>query len=448
MNKLAALTISIILMTVLASVDVYGESVDNHWPTWRGPDGTGAAKNGNPPINWSETENIKWKVEVPGESVSSPVIWEDKIFFLTAIETDKKVENVESEQQDSGQGGGGRRRMSVQPKAVYKFDVVCMDRKNGKIIWQKTAKEELPHEGHHPTSSFASSSPVTDGKYVWASFGSRGVHCYDLDGNHKWSKDLGKMNKRMAFGEGSSAALAGDAVIIVMDHEGDSFIHALNRETGNTIWKKARDEGSNWSTPLTIEVNGKIQVVSNANKFIRSYDVKTGDIIWQCSGQTENVIPCPVTGFGKVFCMSGYRGSMLQAIELGRTGDLTGTDAISWQVTKGTPYVPSPLLYDDKLYFCSVNKAEISCCQAETGKANFVQQELEGLGDIYASPVGAGGRVYFFSRNGVAKVIRHSDKFEVLATNKLDDEFSASPAIVGDELYLKGKEHFYCIARP
>jgi len=446
MYRLAGWMISITLITTMLPMDIYGTSGDNHWPMWRGPDGTGAAKNGNPPITWSETENIKWKVKVPGESLSSPVIWEDKIFFLTAIKTDKKVENAEP-QQDSRQAGGRRRRMTVPPKTVHKFDVVCMNRKNGKIIWQKTAREELPHEGHHPTASFACYSPVTDGKHLWGSFGSRGVHCYDLNGNHKWSKDLGRVNIHGAFGESGSAALASDAVIIVMDHEGDSFIYALNKETGETIWKKARDEGSNWSTPITIEMDGKIQVVSNANKFVRSYDAKKGDIIWQCSGQTRNVVPCPVTGFGKVFCMSGFRGSMLQAIELGRTGDLTGTDAINWQVTKGTPYVPSSLLYGDKLYFCSVNKAEISCYQAETGKAHFIQQELEGLGDIYSSPVGAADRVYFFSRNGAAKVIGHSDKFKVLATNKLDDEFSASPAIVGDELYLKGKEHFYCIAR-
>lgn len=446
MNRMVGLITIIVLITALALVDVYGDSGSDYWPTWRGPDGTGAAKKSNPPFTWSETENIKWKVKVPGESLSSPVIWEDKIFFLTAIETDKKVEKAP--QQDSEQGGGGRGRRIAPPTSIYKFDIVCMDRRNGKIIWQRTAKEELPHEGHHPTASFASPSPVTDGRYVWASFGSYGVHCYDLDGNRRWSRDLGKMTKRGTFGEGGSAALAGDAVIVVMDHEGDSFIHALNKETGETIWEKTRDERSNWSTPIAVEVNGKLQVISSANKFVRSYDAKTGDIIWQCSGQTENVIPCPVVGFGKVFCMSGFRGSMLQAIELGRTGDLTGTDAVKWELKKGTPYVPSPLLYDDKLYFCKGTKALVSCCQADTGKENFSEQNLEGLGDMYSSPVGAGGKVYFFSRNGVAKVIRHSDKFEVLATNKLDDVFDASPAIIGDELYLKGKENFYCIAKP
>jgi outer membrane protein assembly factor BamB len=446
-KKSAAIIISFAVLTALVSKDACGASGSDFWPTWRGPDSTGAARTGNPPITWSETENVKWKVKVPGESLSSPIIWADKIFFLTAIPTDKKVESEPDanapQNQASGRGG-----MSKPPTTVYKFDIVCMDRKTGNILWQKTAREELPHEGHQPTSSFASYSPVTDGKYVWAGFGSHGVYCYDMDGNQKWSRDLGRMKIRMGFGEGSSVALAGDALIVVMDQEGDSFIYALNKETGETLWQKARDEGTSWATPLPVEVNGALQVVTNATKFVRCYDVKTGDLLWQCSGQTQGVIPTPVSGFGMVFCTSGFRGSNLQAIELGRTGDLTGTDAVKWQVKQGTPYVPSPLLYGDKIYFSSSNDAIISCYQAQTGKANFTEQRLEELGTLYASPVGAAERVYFMSRNGAAQVIKHSDTFEVLATNKLDDEFNASPAVVGDELYLKGKENFYCIAKP
>jgi outer membrane protein assembly factor BamB len=171
-------------------------------------------------------------------------------------------------------------------------------------------------------------------------------------------------------------------------------------------------------------------------------------VIWQCTGQTQNVIPTPVVGFGKVFCISGFRGSALQAIELGHTGDLTNSDAVKWEVKQGTPYVPSPLLYGDKIYVCSVNRAIVSCYQAETGKANFVKQPLEEMREIYASPVGAADRVYFVGRDGVSQVIKRSEKFEVLATNRLDDKFDASPAIVGDELLLKGKQHLYCIAEP
>jgi len=419
-SKMVVFVSSIVLLSILASIDTYADSGADYWPAWRGPDATGVAGNSNPPLTWSETENIKWKVKVPGQGLSTPVIWADKIFFLTAVNSDKE--------------------------GAYKFDFVCMDRNTGKILWQKTTREEVPHEGHQETGSFASNSCVTDGKCVWASFGSRGVHCYDMDGNHKWSRDLGKMNIARAFGEGSSAALAGNAIIVVMDHEGDSAVYALNKDTGETIWQKSRDEATSWATPLPVEVNGRLQVVTNATNMVRSYDVKTGDVIWQCSGQTRNVIPTPVTGFGKVICMSGFRGSALHAIELGQTGDLSNTDAISWKVGSDTPYVPSPLLYDDKIYFLSVNKPILSCYQAETGKPNYTAQNLEGVGNFYASPVGAAGRVYLASQNGVTLVVKHSDTYEVLASNKLDDRFDASPVVAGNELFLKGKEYIYCIS--
>ncbi len=256
-----------------------------------------------------------------------------------------------------------------------------------------------------------------------------------------------KINK-MAFGEGSSPALAGDALIVVMDHEAGSCIYALDKTTGQILWKQPRDEATSWATPVTADVNGKTQVIVSATKLIRSYDLRTGDLIWQCSGQTANVIPSPIVAFGMIFCTSGFRGSALQAIELGRTGDLSGTDAVRWQVKKGTPYVPSPILYGDNLYVCSVNKAVVSCYQTRTGKANFVEQSLPEVGEIYASPVGATDRVYFVGRKGTAQVIQNAEEFKILATNKLDDEFDASPAIVGDRIYLKGKRNLYCIGLP
>lgn len=419
----AAIVISSLLLICLLTVDSYANAGHEYWPTWRGPDSTGAARSGNPPVTWSETENIKWKVEVPGHGLSTPIIWADKIFFLTADE--------------SGNNG------------AYKFDFVCLDRNTGKIIWQKTAREEVPHEKHHNTGSFASNSVVTDGKFLWASFGSRGVHCYDMDGNEIWDKDLGKMRIARGFGEGSSAALTGDTLIVIMDHEDDSAIYALNKTNGEIIWQKDRDEGTAWATPLPVEVNGKTQIVTNATKLVRSYDLETGDLLWQCSGQTSNVIPSPVAGFGMVYCISGFRGNKLQVIKLtsDTTGDITGTDAIVWEVDRDTPYVPSPLLYEDKIYFLSNNKGILSCYQAQDGKPNYVAQKLDGVGGFYASPVGAGDKVYLASKNGVTLVIKHSDTYEVLATNKLEDQFDASPAVVGDELFLKGKEYFYCIAQ-
>jgi outer membrane protein assembly factor BamB len=442
MYKFTALTVVVGFLATLAPANVYAGSGSDYWPMWRGPSATGATEKGNPPLTWSETENIKWKVKLPGEGSSSPVIWGEKIFFQVAIKTDKKGTPGSSDAGEEPPFHGGK-----APTNVYKFDVVCMDRNTGKILWQKTACQEMPHEGHHPTGSFASYSPVTDGKCVWASFGSRGVHCYDVNGNHKWSRDLGKMKTRNAFGEGASPALAGDALIVLMDQESDSFVYALDKMTGKTIWKKSRDEGTSWSTPVVVEIEGKLQVIVNATNFVRCYDTKTGDVIWQCSGMTANAIPSPVVGFGKVFCTSGFRGSALLAIKLGRTGDLTDSDAIKWRVDEATPYVPSPLLYGDNIYVCSVNKGVVSCYEARTGKPNFVKQRLDAIKEIYASPTGAAGRVYFVSREGKTQVIKNSVKFEILATNTLDDKIDASPAIVGDQIFLKGKTHLYCIAK-
>jgi len=440
----------VLAMTMLASALPEGtaraDSAQNYWPAWRGPTASGVSATGQPPLTWSETQNIKWKVPVPGRGTSSPIVWGDKIFFLTAIETDRQgtpapVPGVAVDPNAPPPFHGGK-----TPKNFYKFDVVCLDRMTGRILWEKTAREEVPHEGHSPEHGFASYSPVTDGVHIWAGFGSRGVHCYDVNGGHKWSRDLGRMTTKLMFGEGSSPTLAGNALIVVMDHEGGSAINALDKNTGRTLWRKARDEDTAWATPVLAEVGGKTQIIVSATKRIRSYDLQTGDEIWQCGGQTQNVIPSPIVAGGLVFCTSGFRGSELQAIELGHTGDLTGTSAVRWQVNKATPYVPSPILYDGKLYVCSMNRAAISCYEAATGKLNFVEEHLEAVKDIYASPVGAVGRVYFVGRSGTAEVIKNAEKLEVLATNQLDDGFDASPALAGNEIFLKGKKSLYCIS--
>jgi len=461
----------VVVLAVLAGA--YGQSGDDYWPTWRGPGMKGVSPRGNPPLKWSESENIKWKIELTGdESSSSPIVWKDRIFFQVAIKTDvegkpdpdnagtppagggRPGSGGGSRRPPGGRGfGGGRGGFSrgggghfgiTMPKNVYKFDLVCLDRNTGKTIWQRTACRATPHQGHHRDHGFASFSPVTDGKLIWASFGSRGIHCFDFDGNKLWSRDLVRM--RTMFGEGSSPMLAGDAVIVVADHEGDSYIWAFDKKTGEILWQKQRDEVTSYATPLPVIVNGKLQVVTSATNFVRSYDAATGELVWQCSGQTRNVVPTPVTGFGMVFCTSGFRGSTLMAIRLGRTGDLTGSDAVAWQIEQATPYVPSPLLYGDKLYVCDVNREVISCCNAKTGKPYFFRQRLEGLRGIYASPTAAAGRVYFVGRNGVTCVIKSSEKLEVLAVNTLDDRIDCSPAFVDDEMFLKGKKYLYCIA--
>lgn len=452
-----------------------------NWPQWRGPQATGAVAEASPPTTWGEGKNVKWKVPLPGAGSATPIIWGDKIFINTAVGTGQagqagpvevgpSPDGVPAAQvpppdrRPGGPGGppggpGGRRPGGrpggpgggfgggAAPTTAFKFDVLCLDRATGKTLWQKTVAETVPHEGHHKDHGFASFSPITDGKVVIAYFGSRGLHCLDLDGNVKWSKQLGKMQTRNGFGEGGAPALHGDTVVVQWDHEGeDDFIAAFDKNTGKELWRTPRAEATGWATPLIVEHEGKAQVIASGTNKVRSYDLATGKQIWEVGPLTTNVIPTPVYADGVVYVMSGFRGAQLFAIKLGKTGDLTGTDAIVWEHKKSTPYVPSPLLYKDRLYFFSGNNAILSVFDAKTGKPIVDSERLEEMQNVYASPVGAGEHVYLVARNGVTQVIKATgDKLEVVATNKLDEGIDASPAVVGKQLFLRGTKSLYCI---
>ena len=418
------------------------------WPTWRGQTPNGTAAECNPPISWSETENIKWKIKLPGEGSSTPVIWGNKLFVQTAVPIVGQSASAEASTESREKSGWvDDVYYAAKPTQVYRFLLMCIDRRTGEVLWERTAAEAMPHEGRHDTATFAPYSPVTDGKRVWASFGSRGLYCYDLDGTPVGNTDLIQMNIHMTFGEGSSPVLAGDAIIVVMDHSGDSKIAAYDKNTGALLWEKPRDERVDWSSPVAAKVGDRLEVITSGMNRIRSYDAKTGDLVWECSGQTENTIPSPLLGFGNVYCVSGFRGHAMQAIRLGREGDLSGTDAIQWEADQNTPYVSSPLLYDDKIYLVADLRATVSCYDALTGKAYFTGKRIRGMKAVYASLVGAGGHVYISDREGTTTVIEHSDQFRVVSTNKLDDILDASPAIVGDELYLRGAKFLYCISK-
>jgi outer membrane protein assembly factor BamB len=425
------LALSLAMRTALAD-----SAADRFWPQWRGPLATGFAPQADPPVTWSETNNVRWKIPIPGEGNATPIVWDNRIFILSAIGTGKKPSAPVA---------------ANAPDEIYQWVVLCLDRTEGKVLWQKTAHEEAPHEGRQENNTFASASPVTDGQLLLAYFGSRGLHCYDLDGNLKWEKDFGKMKTRMGFGEGASPALSGDTVVVNWDTEGDDFIVALDKNTGQELWRKPRDEATGWSTPLIVEVKGQKQVVVNATKNVRSYDLTTGKEIWSCSGQTANAIPSPVAADGIVYLTSGFRGNALQAIRLGREGDLTGSDAIVWSHDKGTPYVPSPLLTDHLLYIMQNNDAIVSCFNAATGESYFDRERLEAMHSVYASPVSAKDRVYILSREGTCVVLKKGPKAEVLAVNKLDDDTDhtdASMALVDREAFIRTPHNLYCIGVP
>jgi outer membrane protein assembly factor BamB len=444
---------SVASLLALLAIPARGATTgEDNWPQWRGPLATGFSPTANPPLTWSETNNVKWKVKLPGSGSATPIVWADKIFIQAAVPTGKKAEAApKAEAADSPPPGDGRRRRGgmggEKPDEYYQFTTLCLDRQTGKILWQKVAREEVPHEGVRPgEGSFAASSPMTDGQHVYAYFGSHGLYCYDMDGKLEWQKDLGKMRIKMAFGEGSSAALSGNKIIVNWDNEAGSFIVALDKQDGKELWREAREEQTSWATPVVVQHDGKSQVITDGSNKIRSYDLDSGKQIWECSWLTANVIPSPVADDSTVYATSGFRGNALLAIRLGHTGDVTGTDAIAWHHDKNTPYVPSPMLYGNRLYFFSNNNGMISCIDTKTGNTLIDAERLEDLKNVYASPVGASGRVYLVARNGVTIVIKDADKLETLATNRLEESFDASPAIVGRELFLRGHEYMYCIA--
>ena len=413
---------------------------DAFWPHWRGPTGNGVAPKADPPTEWNEKKNLRWKLALPGLGHSTPIVWRDRVFVTAAVPFGDAV----------APSAGHRDGEHDNQEAVrrQKFLVLAIGRADGKIVWQRTVKEGLPHESGHRTGSLASHSPVTDGERVYASFGSNGLYALDWDGRPLWQKDFGPMHSLHAHGEGSSPALHGETLIVNWDHEGSSFVVALDTRTGKERWTSAREEITSWSTPLVVEHGGKPQVVISATKRIRGYDLATGRLLWECGGLSQNVVASPVAGDGIVIAGSSYEKRAMVAIRLeGAQGDITGTDRVLWTRDRNTPYVPSPLLYEDKLYFFSHYQGILFCLDARTGAAHYGPARLPEVSDFYASPLGAAGRVYVTSREGVTLVLKHGPALEVLATNRLDDRFSASPVAVGGDLLLRGERHLYCLSK-
>lgn len=412
---------------------------DQYWPQWRGPSGTGVSLHGDPPVEWSETENVRWKIELPGSGHSTPVVWGDRVFVTAAVAR----ERIAPPPVRRRWGGHG----AVAVTHRQSFVVIAVDRQDGEISWQKTVREAVPHEGVHYTGSFAASSPIVDGEHVFAFFGSQGLYCLTLDGELVWEVDLGDMTVEHEHGEGSSPTLHGDTLIVNWDHQGQSFLVALDKQSGRELWRVDRDEPTSWASPIVVEHAGRHQVVVSGTNRVRAYDLESGEPIWECAGLSRNVTATPVAHDGMVYVGSNYYSQNLLAIRLeGARGDITGTDNVVWSLGRGAPFVPSPLLYGDALYFLNYYRGILTRVDAKTGRERPGAFRLDGLGTVYASPVGAAGRVYVTSREGVTAVILDDDEPELLALNVLEDSFSASAAIAGNELFLRGERYLYCIA--
>jgi outer membrane protein assembly factor BamB len=435
---------------LLVAVARFGLAQDPaaNWPQWRGPLWTGVAPQGNPPTEWSATKNVQWKVPIPGHGTSTPVIWGDKVFVPTAVpKTSGASSSANSSNQQKTKRGKGGFGGGPPPTEPYQFILMCLDRNSGRVLWQRVCREEVPHEGiREGDGSFAPASAMTDGQHVLAFFGSRGLFCFDMDGKPQWERDLGDQQTRNDFGEGATPALFGNTVVVPWDHEEEDFIVALDKRTGNEIWRQKRDEPTGWATPLVVAHAGQAQVITIGTNRTRSYDLASGKQIWETEGLTGNVIPTPVTAGGVVYVTSGFRGSKLLAIRLGGSGDITGTGSVLWRLDQDTPYVPSPLLSGERLYFFKSNSAILTCLDARTGKPHYSAQRIDGLGTVYPSPVAAAGRVYLTDRRGTTVVIRDANELEIVATNSIGEPIDASPAIVGKQMFLRSHRSLYCIA--
>jgi len=395
-----------------------------NWGHWRGPTGNGMALNAAPPTQWSSVKNVKWKVEVPGRSSASAIVWEDSVFVVTAVPTSKSIGRIPN----------------------LDFKLLCYNRKNGELRWQKTAVVATPHEGTHETNSFASASPCTDGQHVYAHFGSRGLYCYTMDGNLVWKRDdFGKMQTRSNFGEGSSPTLVGEKILVPWDHDGPSALYALDKLTGKTIWKTPRDEPTCWATPLVVDNDGRKQVVMNGQNFARAYDLETGKELWRCAGKSERPVSSAVADNGLVFVGGGHKGFFLGAFRMDGKGDIKGTDKVVWSMDRDTPDIGSPLLSSGRLYFYKAKSGQLSCVDAATGKPHYLASRIPGVETTYASPVTAGGYVYLTARNGTTVVIKDANELSIVATNSVGETVDATPSPAGNELFLRGEKHLFCI---
>jgi outer membrane protein assembly factor BamB len=410
------------------------------WGQWRGALANGVALKAKPPLEWSETKNIRWKTKLPGLGHSSPVVWGNLVFVTTADLTGAK-------KPFTGVTPDGA-HSNTNPLFDHQFAVIALDRKTGSVAWRRTVATRQPHESTHESATWASNSPVTDGEHVIAFFGSNGLYCLDTGGRLVWEKDFGDMRVKHGHGEGASPVLHGDTVVVNWDHEGASFIVALAKRTGEELWRSSRDEVTSWATPIVVTHNGQAQVVVSGTKRVRGYDLKTGAVIWEAGGLPGNIVASPVGADGMVFAAGSYEKQTLLAIRLtGAKGELTDTRQIAWQKNRSTPYVPSPLLYDGWLYYLRHYQGVLSRVNAKTGDEPSGPFRLGSVFNIYSSPVAAAGRIYVTDRNGKTLVISNDAEPKAIALNELDDRFSASAALVGDTIFLRGEKFLYCIAK-
>jgi len=388
-----------------------------YWPCWRGPTRQGLAVGAAEyPDKWSDTENVLWKVAVPGKGNSSPIVWKDRLFLTTAYDNGKKR------------------------------SLLCFDRGNGKKLWECFVPPGKP-EGAYGKNGWASGTPATDGERVYGYFGSFGVVAVDFDGKQAWHASLGEINT--LHGMAGSPLLYKDKVILYQDQEGQTggFVVALDKASGKELWKTQRRESVGWGSPIAVSVNGKDQIIVSSQSRVCAYDPASGKEIWTCGGNLVEVIPTPVVGHGMIFCCSGRAGPTL-AIRPDGTGDVTRSDKLVWKTIKGSPFVPSPLLYGDYLYMVNDMVSVVTCFEARTGKLMWQKRCGQATQQGFsASPVGVNGKVFFTNDEGETFVLAAGPEFRLLHVNRLNAKTLASPALVDGSWYWRTERELLCVGK-
>jgi outer membrane protein assembly factor BamB len=416
-----------------------------NWTQWRGLDCTGVSTETGLPLEWNRNRNVLWKTPIEGRGHSSPVVWGDRIFLTSDLEGDivpgaKAVTHIiEGKEFKHPDSMGGDRRHTLR--------VLCLDRESGRLLWQRTAHDGKVYDDRHRKGSYASATAATDGTRVYAWFGSEGMYCYDINGNEVWKKSLGPIGT-LGMGVASSPVLYEDLVILLCDEEeGErSFVAALNKKTGEEVWRTRRKVQASWATPLLVRGSVRTELVCSGNEWIISYDPATGAELWRMKGHGSNAIPTPVFGHGLVIVYAGFPDKRTFAIKLGGSGNLTGSASIAWTYDKGTAYVPSGILYGDYLYLIT-DRGILSCLNARTGAVQYDNGRVPVPATFTASPVAYEGRILLVSEDGDAFIVKAGPRHEVLATNSLEEPVYASPAVSHGLLFIRGEKNLYCIGK-
>lgn len=434
------------LLTLALFNAIAGTPRSTNWPQWRGPDGQGVSVETGLPDEWSDTKNVKWKTPIPGRGHSSPIVWGKKIFLTTALDGEVIP----------GRSAGVTHKLSdgtdfVHPDAVganlkHTFKVICIDRNSGTILWERVAYEGPVYDSRHRKASFASSTPATDGKYVFAFFGTEGLYAYDFNGKLIWKQSLPKLGTA-SVGYGVSPVLYQNLVLMQCDDSGmNSFIAAFDKKTGKEVWRTPRKVDVTWTTPVLVHTAKGTELVAAAAEAIIAYDPLTGKELWRHKGLESNAVPTPVVLNDLVVVTSGAPNKIALAIKAGGTGDVTGTPQLVWTYNKGTAYVPSPILYGEYVYL-TTDRGLLTCLDAKTGKIEYEGARVPVPATFSASPVAYEGKILLTSEDGESFVLKAGPKHEIIRTNSLGEPVYASPAIADGRIFIRGEKNLFAIGK-